>query len=709
MARFKDEKGVAPKVGAAAFGVALTLPMGLAAPADAMNACACGGGSAPATAADPADAPDPANAQATRQPPPRRPVTPAPTGPPPGTTVRQLDNETPAPDPEPAPAPPRGGHPTRPAERAPEPPASEPPVQGPRGGHPTRPARPTPEPPASQPPVQGPRGGHPTRPASPAEPAPEPPAENPQGGHPTRPEGPRTAVDELMDSATSSDSQAEPDVDDLLTGGVEPDGPPAAEEPAQQGPRGGHPTRPEGPRNAVDELIENVTDSEPQPEPSRYLSDMVLPGVDLGTQPAPPPPQYVDPRPQRPGESDVEYLLTSPLDEPRPEPKPIGPAPDLSDRDPIAQDEFIAENPLSQPYYTEAERAAARQRLAEDELVVDELLSPADDRNPQRNEFRMEHADPLPPPPEAEPEDEDMSGIDVFQEGLSYGGFIPGLGAVPDLINAPIYAVRGKWGDAAWSLGAAVPIVGDGANGIRKGRKIYRAIDEAADAGDTINDARRVVGHGSPEAATDKFLSTRPKIDDSDESVAALDAIMRRTTSGTRANASHPGQFNPVHTRGHSSELRTLDDLGARGDVTAITPVPAARGSRTPDFVVTRADGSQVRVEVTTVTGAPRGRVDRGLGGAAPPTRRDIENAISRKTSTSSSTPNQFQADLGDVPTGGTLAVHLRGGGSAQMADDAVAAQAAGLRKSGVNQVEVYTSDRQVLTYTRQADGSYTR
>ena len=127
--------------------------------------------------------------------------------------------------------------------------------------------------------------------------------------------------------------------------------------------------------------------------------------MDLGTQPAPPPPQYAEPRPQKPGESDVEYLLTSPLDEPRPEPKPIGPAPDISELDPIAQDEFVAENPMSQPFYTEAERAAARQRLAQDDLVVDELLSPADDRDPERNEFRMEHADPLPPPPEAEPEE----------------------------------------------------------------------------------------------------------------------------------------------------------------------------------------------------------------------------------------------------------------------------------------------------------------
>ena len=164
-----------------------------------------------------------------------------------------------------------------------------------------------------------------------------------------------------------------------------------------------------------------------------------------------------------------------------------------------------------------------------------------------------------------------------------------------------------------------------------------------------------------------------------------------------------------MHTRGHSAELRTLDDLAKRSDVDSIRPVPAAKGSRTPDFVVTNAQGQQVRVEVTTVTGAPSGRVNRGLGGAAPPTEADIAGAITRKTSTSGTRPNQFQADLGDVPKGGTLAVHLRGGGTADMADAAVRKSADKLNGSGVNSVEIYTADRQVLTYTRQADGTYSR
>ena len=61
------------------------------------------------------------------------------------------------------------------------------------------------------------------------------------------------------------------------------------------------------------------------------------------------------------------------------------------------------------------------------------------------------------------------------------------------------------------------------------------------------------------------------------------------------------------------------------------------------------------------------------------------------------------------MPKGGTLAVHVRGGGTAEMADAAVRRSADNLGKSGVNSVEIYTADRQVLKYTRQADGSYSR
>ncbi|NDV73507.1 hypothetical protein [Burkholderia cenocepacia] len=47
--------------------------------------------------------------------------------------------------------------------------------------------------------------------------------------------------------------------------------------------------------------------------------------------------------------------------------------------------------------------------------------------------------------------------------GLDAAGLIPGLGAVPDLLNAGIYAVEGDYVNAGISAVAAIPVVGDAA------------------------------------------------------------------------------------------------------------------------------------------------------------------------------------------------------------------------------------------------------
>lgn len=57
-----------------------------------------------------------------------------------------------------------------------------------------------------------------------------------------------------------------------------------------------------------------------------------------------------------------------------------------------------------------------------------------------------------------------LDGIQAVLTGL---GFIPGLGAVPDLLNAAISVCRGRWLDAGLSVVAAVPGVGDAIGGIR--------------------------------------------------------------------------------------------------------------------------------------------------------------------------------------------------------------------------------------------------
>ncbi|WP_282138240.1 hypothetical protein [Rossellomorea aquimaris] len=56
-------------------------------------------------------------------------------------------------------------------------------------------------------------------------------------------------------------------------------------------------------------------------------------------------------------------------------------------------------------------------------------------------------------------------------------GFVPGLGAVADGVNALIYAVDGDYKNAGLSLLAAVPIYGNGAKlGLEAGGMVSRAV-----------------------------------------------------------------------------------------------------------------------------------------------------------------------------------------------------------------------------------------
>lgn len=65
--------------------------------------------------------------------------------------------------------------------------------------------------------------------------------------------------------------------------------------------------------------------------------------------------------------------------------------------------------------------------------------------------------------------------LDGIQLALDIAGFVPGFGAVPDLVNAAISAMRGNWGEAGMSVLAAVPLIGDAAAGVKIAKKGYNA------------------------------------------------------------------------------------------------------------------------------------------------------------------------------------------------------------------------------------------
>lgn len=83
--------------------------------------------------------------------------------------------------------------------------------------------------------------------------------------------------------------------------------------------------------------------------------------------------------------------------------------------------------------------------------------------------------------------------LDGLQMALDAAGMFPGLGAIPDLLNACISACRGDWANAGLCLFAAVPGIGDAAgaaklmkNGAKlaqkskKAQKISSGVDELA-------------------------------------------------------------------------------------------------------------------------------------------------------------------------------------------------------------------------------------
>jgi hypothetical protein len=107
------------------------------------------------------------------------------------------------------------------------------------------------------------------------------------------------------------------------------------------------------------------------------------------------------------------------------------------------------------------------------------------------------------PPPAPQVQEEDGGGLfgdvlGVVHGGLDGLGFIPAAGAIPDAINAGIYGLEGKGDEALWSLGAAVPLFGDGAKAGKMAKEGIEAATRAARAADEAAGVVRVGGRALP-------------------------------------------------------------------------------------------------------------------------------------------------------------------------------------------------------------------
>ena len=48
----------------------------------------------------------------------------------------------------------------------------------------------------------------------------------------------------------------------------------------------------------------------------------------------------------------------------------------------------------------------------------------------------------------------------VIHNALLAAGFVPGLGNIADVADATLYALEGEFGEAAWSMASAIPVIG---------------------------------------------------------------------------------------------------------------------------------------------------------------------------------------------------------------------------------------------------------
>lgn len=70
----------------------------------------------------------------------------------------------------------------------------------------------------------------------------------------------------------------------------------------------------------------------------------------------------------------------------------------------------------------------------------------------------------------------------ILHAALEVAGLFPGLGAVPDAVNAGLYVIEGDWVNAGLSAAATVPVFGDAATAVRIGeRTVVKVTGEAVE------------------------------------------------------------------------------------------------------------------------------------------------------------------------------------------------------------------------------------
>lgn len=154
--------------------------------------------------------------------------------------------------------------------------------------------------------------------------------------------------------------------------------------------------------------------------------------------------------------------------------------------------------------------------------------------------------------------------LEILHGALDTAGMLPFLGAVPDLINAGIYAIEGDWSKAGLSAFAAIPVFGDapkGASLIYKGGK--EAVQVSGDVVQHAGKAKIAKGLEDARAASKAKSAAAAKKAEKGAVEKADDEAFERTFKGGKDE----GAFQTAERlkRGNLGEKLATDALAAKG------------------------------------------------------------------------------------------------------------------------------------------------
>ena len=168
--------------------------------------------------------------------------------------------------------------------------------------------------------------------------------------------------------------------------------------------------------------------------------------------------------------------------------------------------------------------------------------------------------------------------------------------------------------------------------------------------------------------------------------------------------------LNDMQLRAKAAELRIITNYLRRPDVHQVQVVASSSAGRTPDLLVTYADGRRRRVEIRTLTGSRPGLRPTA---AVPGTRAfDVDSLV--RAIHSKATHGQLTAQGGamrGVRPGGSIALRLeaRGPQALALAREAMNRLDAQLKRwRHVEQVEVHTGSQRIV-FDRRPDGNFSQ